>query len=61
MFGKSSEPEPEIVIVLMYENYVHKSYKTRKSTLSCIGNFEENIHLSNMNSKKVFLNARQKN
>ena len=24
----------------------HKSYKTCESTLYCIGNFEENIHLS---------------
>ena len=24
----------------------HKSYKTRESTLSCIGNFEENMDLS---------------
>ena len=28
--------------------YVRKLYKTRKSTLSCIGNFEENIDLSHI-------------
>ena len=47
MFGKSSEPEPEIVFVLK-NVHVRKSYKIRKSTLSCIGNFEENIDPSHI-------------
>ena len=60
MFGKSSEPE--IVIVLIYENYVHvcKSYKMLKSTLSCIGNFEENIdpsHIHYLRSLGCFCNS----
>ena len=62
VFCKSCEPicEPEITPVLYYlENQQkskqkqfhvqcsdHKSYKTRKWTSSCIGNFEENMDLS---------------
>ena len=48
MFCKSCEPE--IVFVLIYPHaeqfHVHRSYKTRVSTMSCIGNFEEIINLS---------------
>ena len=62
MFCKSCEPicEPEITPVLYHlENLqkskqkqfhvqcsVHKSYKTRKWTSLCIGNFEKNMDLS---------------
>ena len=46
------EPEPEIVFVLICtlaeQFHVCKSYKTRELTLSCIGNFEENINLSHI-------------
>ena len=61
-FCKSCEPicEPKITPVLYHlENLqkvkqkqfhvqysAHKSYKTRKWTFSCIGNFEENMDLS---------------
>ena len=40
--------KPEIVFVLICtlakQFHVCKSYKTRKSTFSCIGSFEENIN-----------------
>ena len=44
--------EPDIVFVLISiipeQFHVHKSYKTGESTLSCTGNFEENIDLSHI-------------
>ena len=44
--------EPEIVFVLicpLAEQFqVHRSYKTHESTMSSIGNFEENIDLSHI-------------
>ena len=43
---------PEIVLVLTFtiaeQFYVYKSYKTHESTLSCIGNLEENLNLSHI-------------
>ena len=45
MVCKSCEPEPEQFQVQIQ---VHNSYKTRKLTLSCIGNYEENINLSHI-------------
>lgn len=48
LFCKSCEPE--IVFVLIFtlaeQFHVQKFYKTCESTLSCIGNFDENIHFS---------------
>ena len=35
--------------------HVRKSYKTRKSTFSCIENFEENIDLSNIFNIKSYI------
>ena len=48
MFCKSCEPEIVFVWIctLAEQFHVHKSYKMRESTLSCIGNFEKNIDLS---------------
>jgi hypothetical protein len=48
VFSKSCEPEIVFVLIctLAEQFYVRKSYKTQKSTLSYIGNFEENIDLS---------------
>jgi hypothetical protein len=48
MFCKSCEPEIVFVLIctLAEKFHVHKSYKMRESTLSCIGNFKENIDLS---------------
>ena len=50
VFCKSCEPE--IVFVLIFtiseQFHVHKSYKPRESTLSCTGNFEENIDQSHI-------------
>ena len=48
---KSCEPESVLLPKSKQKQFqvqiqVHKSYKTRKSTLSCIGNYEENIDLS---------------
>ena len=52
VFCKSCEPE--IVFVLIFtipeQFHVHKSYKTRESTLLCPGNFEGNINLSHIHS-----------
>ena len=50
MFCKSCEPESVFVLIctLSEQFHVHKYYKTRKSTLSCIGNLEENIDLSHI-------------
>ena len=48
MFCKSCEPEIvfELICTLAEQFHVRKSYNTRESTLSCIGNLEENIELS---------------
>ena len=48
MFCKSCKPEIFFVLIcpLAEQFHVHRSYKTRESTMSCIGNFEENINLS---------------
>ena len=50
MFCKSCEPEVVFVLIcpLAEQFHVHRSYKTRESTMSCIGNFEENIDLSHI-------------
>ena len=48
VFCKSWEPEIVFVLIctLAEQFHVLKSYKTRELTLSCIGNSEENIDLS---------------
>ena len=46
VFCKSWEPEIVLICTLAEQFHVCKSYKTRRSTLLCIGNFEENIDLS---------------
>ena len=50
VFCKSSEHEIVFVLICTLEEQFHvrKSYKTRESTLLCIGNFEENIDLSHI-------------
>ena len=58
VFCKSCKHEPEIVLKNQnsYQNqnknifyiHVYKSYKTRKSTLLCIGNFKEIVDLSSV-------------
>ena len=50
MFCLSCEPEIVFVLIcaLAEQFHVHRSYKTRESTMSCIGNFEENIDLSHI-------------
>ena len=50
MFCKSCEPEIVFVLIctLAEQFHVYKFYKTRESTLSCIGNFEEIIDLSHI-------------
>ena len=50
VFCKSCEPEIVFVLIctLAEQFQIRKSYKTRESTLSCIGNFEENIDLSHI-------------
>ena len=47
LFCKSCEPEIVFVLIctLAEQFHVHKSYNTRESTFSCIGNLEENINL----------------
>ena len=47
---KSCEHETVFVLIcnLSKQFHVGKSYKTGESTLSCIGNFEENIDLSHI-------------
>ena len=37
-----------LICTLAEQFHVHKSYKTRESTMSCNGNFEENIDLSHI-------------
>ena len=48
MFCKSCEQETVLVLIfaLAEQFHIHKSYKTRESTLSGIGNFEGNMDLS---------------
>ena len=48
MFCKSCEHEIVFVSIcaLAEQFHAHKSYKTCESTLSYIGNFEENVYLS---------------
>ena len=48
VFCKSCEPEIVFVLIctLAEQFHFHKSYKMRESTLSGIGNFEENMDLS---------------
>ena len=48
IFCKSCEPEIVFVLIcpLAAQFHIHRSYKTRESTLQCVGNFEENINLS---------------
>ena len=50
VFCKSCEPEIVFVLIcpLAEQFHVHRSYKTRESTMPCIGNFEENIDLSHI-------------
>jgi hypothetical protein len=50
VFCKSCEFEIVFVLIctLAEQFHVRKSYKTGESTLSCIGNFEENINLSHI-------------
>ena len=40
----------KLIFPLAEQFHVHRSYKTRESTMSSIGNFEENIDLSHMYS-----------
>ena len=48
VFCKSCEPKIVFALIctLAEQFHVHKSYKTCESTLSYIGNFEENVYLS---------------
>ena len=48
MFCKGCEPEIlfDLICPLAEQFHVHRSYKTRESTITCIGNFEENFDLS---------------
>jgi hypothetical protein len=48
LFCKSCEPEIVFVLICTFAGQFHvqKFYKTCESTLSCIGNFDENIDLS---------------
>jgi NRPS condensation-like uncharacterized protein len=48
MLCKSCEPEIVFVLIctLAEQFHIHQSYKTRESTLSCIGHIDENIDLS---------------
>ena len=50
VFCKSCEPEIVFALIctLAEQFHVCKSYKTRESTLLCIGNFEENMDLSDI-------------
>ena len=50
VFHKSCEHEIVFVLIctLAEQFHVRKSYKTHESTLSCIGNFTENIDLSHI-------------
>ena len=57
VFCKGCEHEIGFVLIctLAEQFHVRKSYKTRKSTLSCIGNFEENIDPSHFYLAVPFL------
>ena len=57
MFCKSCEPEIVFVLICTIPKQFHvcKSYKTRESTLSCTGNFEENIDLSHIHLAVITL------
>ena len=48
MLCKSCEPEIVFVLIctLAEQFHIHQSYKTRESTLSCIGHIDENIDLA---------------
>jgi hypothetical protein len=50
MFCKSCEPEMVFVLIcpLAEQFHVHRSYKMYESTMSCIGNIEENIKMSHI-------------
>ena len=50
MFCKGCEPEIlfDLICSLAEQFHVHRSYKTRESTITCIGNFEENFDLSHI-------------
>ena len=50
VFCKSCEPEIVFVLIcpLAEQFHVHRSYITRESAMSCIGNFEQNIGLSHI-------------
>ena len=51
VFCKSCEPKIVFVLIcpLAEQFHVHRFYKMLESTMSCIGNFEENINLSHIN------------
>ena len=54
VFCKSCEPEIVffvLICTLAEQFHIHKSYKTRESTLSCIGNVEKNIDLNKISTK----------
>ena len=50
VFCKSCEPEIVFVLIcpLAEQFHVHRSYKMRESTMSCIGNFDENVDMSHI-------------
>ena len=58
MFYKSCEHEIVFVLICTLAEQFHdcKSYKTRESRLSCIGNFEENIDLSRIHLAVTLFN-----
>jgi hypothetical protein len=49
-FYKSCEPEIVFVLIcpLAEQFHVHRSYKMRESTMSCIGNFDENVDMAHI-------------
>ena len=66
MFCKSCGHEIVFVLIctLAEQFHDHKSYNTWESTLSCIGNFEENIDMSHiylavLKCKKKYLITRK--
>jgi hypothetical protein len=63
VFCKSCEPEVVFVLIctLAEQFQVHKSYKTRESTLSWIGNLEENTYLSHIHLAVIQNNANWSN
>ena len=56
VFCKSCGPEMVFVLIctLAEQFHVHKSYKKRESTVSSIGNFEENIDLSRIHLLGIY-------